>query len=164
GFLLSKSHFAELVSYAQDYLHTNSNVTVEANPSGFYRIRLPIPKGFFLEKKMEALRLHYWPPGTKLNMVEALHDHPNYFESMILNGGYTHSVYRHAKDDESGESFRLHRILKAFGNPEERNPLERNIFSLGMVKLINLGEEMVSENFTVRFPKSLIHQVLTYQP
>ena len=164
GCLLDKAAFQELLNHATDYLQDNASLMLEKNPSGFVRIRLPVPKGFILEDQIENLRLHYWPPGVKVDTVEALHDHPRYFESMILNGGYTHAVYRRTEEGVMAESFRLHRILKAYSAPQERNPEERNIFCLGTVKLENLGNQMVSENSMICFPKSLIHQVLEYQP
>lgn len=161
--ILNKAHFQELLGYAVKYLENPStNILVEKNPSGFVRLRLPIPKDFALADKIETLRLHYWPPELKIDTVEAPHDHPRRFESMILHGGYTHTLYRQ-NNNASSVPFRMHRVVKSPNAVQDRNADERNIFCLGTINLEYLGEKNPAIGSTVAFPRNLIHQVCKYE-
>ena len=151
---LSKKDFYELVNYAMNSLE--SNCVIERNPSGFLRIRLTTPPNFRLASEIETLRIHYWPEKN-LEVVEAMHNHPRHFQSMILTGGYTHILYK--KDKVSDHSnFRVHRIVKC-----SNSIMQRNIFCLGTVPLALLNSETTKRNSIIVFPKHLIHQVTGYQ-
>lgn len=159
---LNLEDFRCLINYALENLKSPASLKVEKNPSGFFRIRITIPSDFHLADKIEIIRLHYWPPrAEKIKIVEARHDHPRYFESMILNGGYTHHVYKKAEMEVSAraatQSLRVHRIIKA------PNSQQRTIFCLGAMNLEDSGPQNTEKNMILHFPKSLVHQVESYQ-
>ncbi len=161
--ILNKAHFQELVRHALSYLNNAAdNVRVEKNPSGFVRLHLPIPPEFALADKIKELRLNYWPrEELEIDTVEAPHDHPRRFESMILNEGYTHTLYRQNSNAPSAP-FRMHRVVKS-PNPLQ-NLEERNMTYLWTVNLECLGEQTTQRDSIVVFPTSLIHQVSTFKP
>lgn len=154
---LTPSDFQELIVYAMGCLSTIGNRSLEKNPSGFLRIRLDPPPNFRFSSQIECLRIHYWPGNITIPIVEAMHNHPRRFESMILKGGYTHALYQ--KGEEDGDStFRMHRIVKC-----NDSKIQRNIFCLGSVPLKFLKKENVQQDDIIVFHKQLIHQVIEYQ-
>lgn len=157
GSSLSYSDFQGLAIYVGQYLKdlTPENVLLKVNPSGFVRIHIPVPKHF--SEKIEVLRLNYWPPEFKIETVEALHNHPRYFESMVIHGGYTHAIYKQNKDNSELPSYRIHRIFKSDYDA-------RNIFCIGALPMEHVADEEVKENTPIAFPQSLVHQVLHAQP
>lgn len=151
---IGKSSFIDLIKLAKSCLVSKDSHLLKfvANPTGFVRIHLPIPKS--LSDKMESIRLNYWPLSFKVKMVEAQHTHPCYFESLILAGGYTHAVF---KKSEEGIPFRAHRMFKNVYK-------ERNIFFQGIVRLARIKEESTKRDSFQIFPRTLVHQVLSTKP
>ncbi len=156
---LSAEDFKILVKHATKHLENSDSIQVERNPSGFFRIRIDIPKEFHLANQIETIRLHYWPSTEeKIKIVEALHDHPRYFESMILNGGYIHNIYKKAEvPSAANHPLRFHRIVKI------PNSQERTIFCLGTSNLEDVGQQETKKNMILHFPKSLVHQVKSFE-
>lgn len=47
-----------------------------------------------LKESLEMLTLQYWPEGSDvIKNPENIHAHAQYFESMVVKGGYTHELY-----------------------------------------------------------------------
>jgi tetratricopeptide (TPR) repeat protein len=152
--VISRDQFASLIQYAKDFLDQivdEKKIILEKNPTGFVRLRVPVPPQF--SHIIEALRLNYWAPSIQIKKVEAPHNHPRYFESMIIRGGYTHNLFR---EHISGEGTHVaSRIFKS-------NHLDRrDIFSVGKVHLQCTETVSVSKGEMVAFPRSIIHQVVT---
>ncbi len=146
-----------LIAYVREYLHTHAigSLTIKKNPTGFVRVHLPPPE--YLAEKIEVIRVNYWFPAVPIDVIEAPHSHPRYFESIIVQGGYRHSLFRPTNQEVVSTPHRVHRIFK---NTAE----ERNIFCMGVSYLESLGEELVTQGSIVAFPRSLIHQVVQSQP
>lgn len=155
---LGKVEFEKLVKHALEYIgsfNESSKLTLEKNPTGFIRIRLPVPQEFAC--KIETIRLNYWLPEIKFPVVEAPHNHPRYFESMIIKGGYTHHLY---KKNTSNDTLKktVHLASRIF----KSNYLDRrNIFSIGEINLVSIGKVEVKAGARIAFPRNMIHQVLT---
>lgn len=158
---LSLSDFQELVVYARSYLQKQDidAIAIKTNPSGFIRIHLPVPERF--SDKIEILRLNYWSPEIKIETVEALHNHPRNFSSMVIHGGYTHAIYKRSETHPSSKPHRVHRILKS---PDYNDPDKRNIFCMGTLNLEYIDTVTVEKNSIINFPRSLVHQVLKAIP
>lgn len=141
-----------LAKYAYDYLLQlpKESLTMAKNPTGFIRIHLPVPESW--SGKLEALRLNYWAPGIPIETVEAAHNHPRYFESLIIKGGYRHRLFRETSKSDLALHYRSHRMIKGTDS-------ERNIFCMGGLYIQDMGEVDVQEPSIVSFPKTLIHQV-----
>lgn len=92
---LSTEQWNRLLQYSYEYIVKNKNSIVpEENESGFYRINIQAPDFIPQDLKINKLRIHYWPLDTaEYIRDETIHDHPKYFESLIINGGYIHSIY-----------------------------------------------------------------------
>lgn len=151
---IARDQFNRLIVYAYDVLRilSTDQIKFEKNPSGFLRYRLQVPAD--MSGEIETIRLHYWPIDFSINVVEAQHTHPNYFESMMLKGNYTHRVF---VKNESGLPFKVYRMIK-------NSQAERNIIYLGKTKLEHDRDETVTAGNIVKFPRTLIHQVLKTEP
>ena len=151
---LEKEDFQKLITYALCYLEKEhpENLKFALNPTGFVRLHLPVPMEY--RERLDGLRLNYWPLDFKIKVVEAQHSHPKYFESLIIKGGYTHSLFEKTSENPN---FRGHRIFK---NTTE----ERCVFFTGVYSLKKIQDESMEKGTIIRFPRKLIHQVTTTQP
>lgn len=151
---LNRSQFYQLVQYSKNFLTENArNLACQKNESGFVRTTLPAPKVF--SDKIEKIRLNYWPGIDELEISpESIHDHPRYFESQILFGGYNHEIFARSNNGNALDRYRI------FKNKQD----ERNFIFKGSTKLQSAGEKSLQEGAIVTFPKSLIHRVLSTQP
>ncbi len=151
---LTERDFNKFVAYALDYLEKADFESLQfvKNPTGFVRLHIPTPPD--MEDRLENVRLNYWPLDFRLDVVEAQHTHPRYFESRILEGGYTHALF---EKSEEGTPFRSHGIFKDTVE-------ERSIIFKGPVKLRHLKDEKKAVGSIIRFPRSLIHQVIDTTP
>lgn len=139
--------FKGIVRYAAEYLKENHEILLfEMNESGFVRVKIPVSP---VEKAqgISKIRLNYWRPGSKMDGNN--HSHPSYFESLVVNGGYTHKLYQL----EGDERFRHYRI----------NSL-REASDEGEVLLKNIGEISTNVGDIVIYDKSLIHRIIDSQP
>jgi len=83
--------FSELLSYVSGYLETNlRELAISKNLSGFFRIRIPPPEN--LKQQVKELRINYWHPKLEI-CPESIHSHPQYFESIVICGGYEHEMF-----------------------------------------------------------------------
>lgn len=86
-----------LIGYAASFLGKNFNkIVCQKNESGFVRINIPVLKEFKnIFPTVRKIRLNYWTPESEVIInPESIHNHPSYFESLIIKGGYTHQIYR----------------------------------------------------------------------
>ncbi len=147
---------SRLVAYVKEYLNTQptGSLTLKKNPTGFIRIHLPPPK--HLAEQVEIVRVNYWFPDVPIQVTES-HSHPRYFESIIVQGGYTQALYRFSTKEIVSAPHRVHRIFKAAQE-------ERHIFCMGTVYLEPLGQQSATKGSILAFSRSLIHQVVKAVP
>ena len=142
-----------LAVYAKKFLEKHADrVIYQENESGFVRINIPI-----VEESIEKIRLNYWP-AHKVGSIapETVHSHPTYFESVIIQGGYTHQLYSKRIINEY-VSYDQYRIFKDFQN-------KKKFMFLGKSKLVLQNIESTQKNSIVGFPTSMIHRVLSTEP
>ena len=162
--LLCKKEWYQLIEYAYKKIKIdNFDIKAERNESGFYRINLPIPKNIASKLKIEKIRLNYWPTDNSNPITtENFHDHPKYFESLIINGGYKHAIsdlkisYKNNNYQDlskSSNKYTMYRINKAVDG-------KKDFQSMGSVLLYNNREEYVKEASIISMPVSVVHRVL----
>lgn len=155
--LVGYSRFRALAVYAQAYLRDNmTRLACQKNESGFIRINVPTPKG--VDSTFEGIkkvRLNYWEPTTGVVInPESIHNHPNYFESLVMKGGYTHQLYETGKPQDP--AYDLYRIIK--------NGSKKSFAFISQTNLRSAENESVKRNDIVIFPLSMIHRVLNTEP
>lgn len=148
---LNRTEWFNLIDYSYSYITKNkSKIEVEENESGFYRINIPAPA--FIKHKAEKVRLHYWPINTSNGiLIESIHDHPKFFESFIINGGYKHALYN--KKNSLKKDTLLYTVFRI-------NKEKKGVQDLGSIYLKEAKVEKVKENTTVVIPTEVIHRVL----
>lgn len=148
---LSSEQFYELVTFAYSFIKELkiADAVLESNPTGFVRLRLPVPDAY--QDHIETLRINFWAPDLKLCIVEVPHNHPRYFESLILKGGYTHVAYR-PHENSSEITHVVNRIFKSGSEG-------RNITPCAARSLCCLGPQSFMQGAHIAFPLSVIHQV-----
>jgi len=154
---ITPAGFKELATYTQSFLQEHMDkLACQKNESGFVRINVPVSKTIKSNfDGIEKVRLNYWSPVAGVTIrPESIHTHPNYFESFIINGGYSHAVYQ--PGDKKNKMFDLYRILK--------NNDEKSFAFIGRTKLKHVKDESVEKGSIVIFNKDLIHKVLATQP
>lgn len=158
---LSDAEWINLMQYAHRYVIQNKeSIVPEKNESGFYRINLKAPDFLPENLGIEKLRLHYWPIDNSIIIKEeSIHDHPKYFESLIINGGYKHSIYSmHTKPTVNGaKKFNLFRINKGENS-------SKSFEKLGTTFISKDKDESVKERKVVVMPTDVIHRVLFSVP
>lgn len=158
---LTLNQYIKLQEYAYNYITNNKDsIKLEKNESGFYRIRINKPD--FLDNKLniDKLRLNYWPVDNSNPIVkESIHDHPSYFESYILYGGYVHSTYfmQNTKYNTKSKEMKLYRINKNYNG-------SKSFDSLGNVFINKIQDEKVKEGQIVVMSTDVIHRVLYSVP
>lgn len=154
---LANGQFEKLALYAQCFLQNNfTKIACQKNESGFIRINIPLTQEKEDEfKGIKKLRLNYWSPETQTPInVESIHTHPYYFESYLINGGYTHELY--AEGDRGDQKYDLYKIIKEGGS--------RSFAFIGEALLKYKEKQKVSQDSIVIFPIDLIHRVLSTEP
>ncbi len=155
---ISQPEFKEMAVYTNKFLKDNFHrLACQKNESGFVRINIPIHKEVKpLFKGISKIRLNYWDPETGVAIQpESIHNHPNYFESLILKGGYDHALYE-IDDDRKHTSYDLYRIMKEGDN--------KSFSFIGQAFLKHLRDETFNKGNVVIFDKDLIHRVLKTTP
>ena len=145
--------FKELMNYSSDFLRNNEHrLACQKNESGFIRINIPIVSSVKSQfQGIKKLRLNYWSPETGVIIrPESIHTHPSYFESLILQGGYTHELYEQGEGKD--QEYDLYRILK--------DSDKKSFIFIGQSKLKFLRKESISKDSLAVFDKDLIHRVL----
>lgn len=158
---LSMDQYVKLQKYAYDYIVNNKhNIEPEKNESGFYRINIKTPDFIDSNLGIEKLRINYWPiDDSNKILAESIHDHPKYFESYILYGGYVHSIYKmHNKSNNiDSEKLNLYRINKLADGTKSSDHLGESYVSKTM-------DERVKEGKLVIMPTNVVHRVLYSVP
>lgn len=100
---LSKQEWTELVKFTRNYLKNHRNdLSIQIIESGFVRVNIDEDSIPYKNKGIKKLRLNYWPKENDLTLSPgSIHNHTNYFESLILNGGYFHELFDFAEADEA---------------------------------------------------------------
>jgi hypothetical protein len=150
---LSQKKFKELTAYAYSFLNANKNQAVcERGESGFVRISVPPVKELLGD--IEKIRINYWPLNIKIS-DENIHSHTRSFESMIINGNYTHEHYE--QHDQIVKDHVRYRIYK-----EENN--QKNYFFECTVGLKLSEKRSHNEGDIIVFPKEFIHRLSSVAP
>jgi len=153
---LQKKDFVNLVNHSKKFLKTNlGSLAIQENESGFVRINIPAPKAY--GEVIDKLRINYWPNKKKKCLdPETIHNHPRYFESMLIHGGYRHSVFTESTDKKD-TYYNKYTIFK------QPNFKKKFVF-LGKQRLKNHGKEAKKQGDIVRFPVDVIHRVEESDP
>lgn len=156
---LNLKEYINLEKYVYEYIHNNKNfIKPEKNESGFFRINIQAPEFINKDLGIEKLRLHYWPlDDSNTIQKETIHDHPKYFESFILSGGYIHSIYSMYKYNiNKAEKCQLFKINK-------ENDLKTAV-PVGAMFISKDKDETVKEGNIVVMTPDIIHRVLYSVP
>lgn len=175
------------------YLVDNQDsISFERNESGFIRTTLPDevlqPDAAVAPLAAgERLRINFWYDDKCGMGDESIHDHPNAFQSFIVNGGYEHELYRvtSAKDPkkflpsmtlQSEELWELYqRFIKnnMEGIADKDAMSQKFKFSIdkatktvsyeGPVGLRLTGVETTKAGDTVHIDSQMIHRVSKFQ-
>lgn len=154
---ITLAQFKELAIYTNGFLKENVNrLAGQKNESGLVRINVPPTKNIKSQfNGIEIIQLNYWPPSNGITACpETIHTHPYCFESYIVKGGYTHSVY--AYDNKNDTAYSLYRIVEENGN--------KSFAFADQIKLKFVQNESVKENKIVAFNKELIHKIIYTKP
>ena len=158
---LNRQQLDNVIKYAHKFILENKDSIVpEKNESGFYRINLEAPDYMAKNLQIEKLRIHYWPLD-KSNYIrdESIHDHPKYFESLIINGGYKHSIYSMNTLPVVVGAKKLN-LVKINKNEGETKTSD----NLGKIYVSKAKDEVVKEGKVVVMPTDVIHRVLFSVP
>lgn len=151
--MLNHANSKDLALYALQNIYNDENdVTYEVNESGFIRVSFPPPARF--QEFSARVRLNYWPKkldNQALEIAESVHTHPQYFESVIVQGGYTHVIYQIS---DVGAPFRTFLRDKVKKNAVEQQPVY-----LEVVKT-----ETLQAGDILGMPTSAIHKVIRALP
>lgn len=151
---LTPNTYKQLIVHSSLYLQNNFNRLVcQKNESGFIRINIPsIPQPFF--RDIKKLRINYWSPDHKVKInPESIHNHPSYFESLLITGGYSHEIYENGT--KLDQQYDLYRIFK--------DGDQKTFAFIGQSPLKALKSEVVEKHDIAVFPKDLIHKVIATQ-
>lgn len=149
---LKKHDFVGLGRYARNYLADNfGTLACQKNESGFVRYTIPAPKDV---QDIEKIRLNFWHEKFNID-PETVHNHPRYFESFIVKGGYQHDLYE--KDGLTAEEYDNYRIFK-----DKKN--NKNMMYIGPTHLENIASETTKTGDIVTFPDTMIHRVIKTDP
>ncbi|MCL5875411.1 MAG: hypothetical protein M1114_02995 [Candidatus Dependentiae bacterium] len=154
---LNQADFEKLAIYTRTFLQENLDyLEAQENESGFVRINIPISSALKTEfEEISKLRINYWSPDVNVQIQpESLHTHPQYFESYIVNGGYTHDIYEHGNmEDAAYDSYHIFKQEDA-----------RSFEFFGESRLRFLKRESVEKGSIVLFNRDLIHKVVSSVP
>jgi hypothetical protein len=146
--------FHELLRYAEGYLKENAaHLGVYRNVSGFVRVSIPPPAE--TSAQIKEIRFNYWLPEAPIQ-AESIHSHPQYFEGIVLNGGYAHELYRRDGDAASSEK-KVYRVYK-------RGGVKTCFHLLEETRLTSLGARVVTQGAIASFPRSMIHRIVVAEP
>ena len=163
--LITKEKFDYFASIAYNYLEKNKDqLACQKNESGFIRINIPVSEDVLADspdlRSLQKLRLNFWDPEAGVTLQpESVHSHPNYFESYILSGGYTHQLYKavSGRDEITDYSgYQVFRIIKSNHT--------KSVAYQGFSFLSNLGKFSVRQGAIASIPTTVIHRVIATDP
>lgn len=112
------------------------------NESGFIRVTIP------------TTEFKKWGINGIVIQPESLHNHPRYFESFLVHGGYTHAIYKASQVEQNlTDEYEQYRLYKK----KQNKFFERK----GIIRLQLVKNESVENGITTVFPTSLVHRILT---
>ncbi|MBW8308629.1 MAG: hypothetical protein K0M45_03145 [Candidatus Paracaedibacteraceae bacterium] len=157
---ISRNDWIELSQYIYDYLsNIDSPITVEKNPSGFYRINnIPLSQKFknLGGMSFNKIRVHYWPTDFSNKIEgETIHDHPNVFQTYLVQGSYNHESFVQTSCIENLSKYYVTSVQKPGNNYIQRN---------NTVCLLSDGGKEVYAGETHLLPIEFIHRVVKYFP
>jgi len=151
--LLGHSNSKSLALHALQNIYNDDNdVYYEINESGFIRVSFPAPP--HLKEFSARIRLNYWPRSVNKHMLseaESIHTHPQYFESIVISGSYTHDVYQ----------------LVSMGTKFQnyiKNKKENSVRQYQDVYLNKVKRETITQGTVLGMPRSTIHKVVAASP
>jgi len=149
------TQFIDLARFAHGFLKKNAgSIVVQENESGFVRFNLPAPSKY--RGLIEKLRLNYWSSMERQDVdPETIHNHPRYFESLIINGGYTHELFKDGTPQDT--IYDKYRIFKQEG-------IKKKFLFMSQAALKFEKSETTKKGDIVRIPTPVIHRVLQTQP
>ncbi len=154
---VSAGRYQSFLKNIANLLVGNNELICEKNESGFLRINIKIELISDANSgiaKIKKLRLHFWPK-QECQQVEAqpetIHSHPIYFESYVINGGYTHELF--AIGDVNDALYTRHVLI-------EDDVGKKYNFTDKPYRLKTVNIETVKPGNIVAFPHALIHRVL----
>jgi|GEM_PF-6469355 len=152
---INSREMATLICHARTFLDDNGHRLCQYNESGFVRFNIPTPAGF--DSRVEKLRLNYWPDKKGENIdPETIHYHPRYFRSLVISGGYRHSIYA-SQQGINAVPYDLYRIYKPTGK-------EKKFMHIGKRELCHIGDENINRGDYIGFPPKVIHRILSTKP
>lgn len=146
-----------ITQFCLDYIQKHlAEIDVFTNESGFYRIKIPLPLHF--KKNVIDIRLNYWGMDSKNFWIsENIHNHPNYFESKIIFGGYEHELYKISQ--------RFDEKNKTISCTLRRN--HENINTIISKKVAHLDSVQIKKENTEKVlvvDQTLIHRIIQFVP
>jgi hypothetical protein len=151
---MTKSRALKLAQHSLRFLNENkSKIVAQKNESGFIRVTISTTE--FKKWGIDKIRLNFWCPENGIDIQsESLHNHPRYFESFLVHGGYTHAIYKVSQVEQNlTDEYEQYRLYK-----EKQNKFFKH---KGIIRLQHVKNESIENGITTVFPTSLIHQILT---
>lgn len=152
----------KLIEYSLNYVKNNKNdLSIFINESGFYRVNVKNTEEFARKLGITKIRLNYWPEDSSISVKEeSIHNHPNYFESYIIDGGYKHTIYiLNDNIDKSAKS----NILNSYKIKKVKHNLKNFVYK-GRAVISKAIDEKVKRGGIVIMPTNIIHRILYAVP
>lgn len=153
--ILTKKDWANILSHVSSFLEKNlDRLSVENNESGFVRVRVPSPDiKLQNDKSIKYIRINYFPSDNLHKMKPgSVHDHKNYFESLIILGSYTHSI--HEKCNVKKEN-KICKEKNVYAINKKNSQLEH--LNSDFIKLVY--KETVKKGDILIFPTDILHKI-----
>lgn len=153
---LSNKDWLILTKDCLNYLLTNAeNLKISTNESGFYRIRLNLNTK--PHQDIISVRLNYWSGEQGLLFKENIHNHPNYFESKIISGGYEHEMFTPTNSKDQGSTYIDCKLGKD-------NKGINKILTQREIYLTSSKIEKVQAGQILALDTSVIHKIIKFTP
>lgn len=151
GGRLSSNEWKQVITIVEEFFQSVDKVTLCKNESGFYRADVD---GVVEIPGVKKIRVNYWPDDIKPSSApNSIHDHSSYFESYIVKGGYTHTVYK-LGDGPHAVPVDIYKCAKS----------DRELHYMGKARMDLIDEQQTVEGETYSYPVSVIHRVEEAMP
>lgn len=154
--IINDKNKLETIEYVKKFLKSNAHtIKCYKNLSGFIRMCIPPPEN---QKNIcREIRLNYWLPEVPID-PESTHTHPQYFESMVIQGNYIDELF------ELSDSTNLKSTVYNRYRVYKENNVRIRWEALDRVHLEPLGSRVIKSGFILKFPTTLIHRILAAEP
>ena len=153
---LSKQDWYVITKDCLNYLRTNAkNLKISTNESGFYRIRLNLNTK--PHQDIISVRLNYWSGEQGLLFKENIHNHPNYFESKIISGGYEHEIFLPTDSKTKASSYISCKLGKDAKGINKILAQQKVYLTSSKIEKVQAGQILALET-------SVIHKILKFTP